>query len=77
MDPPGMLRIDGPVDNIEEEEGEGEEGPCVEVDAFGRSRVAELPPYRLAAQPQRHCFPSGPLGLSDHQPSQILPVQPE
>jgi len=37
-----LSQIDGPVDNIEEEEGEGEEGPCVEVDAFGRSRYDRL-----------------------------------
>lgn len=29
-------QVDGPVDHVEEEEGEGEEGPGVEVDALGR-----------------------------------------
>lgn len=30
-------QIDRPVDNIKEEEGEGEEGSCIEVNAFGSS----------------------------------------
>lgn len=40
--PPALLfhpsQIDRPVDHIEEEEGEGEQGSCIEVDAFGSSR---------------------------------------
>ena len=33
-----LSQIDRPVDNIEEEEGEREEGSCIEVNAFGGSR---------------------------------------
>lgn len=31
-------QIDRPVNHIEEKEGEGEEGSCIEVNAFGSSR---------------------------------------
>lgn len=33
-----LSQVDRPIDDIEEEEGEGEEGSCIEVDAFGSSR---------------------------------------
>lgn len=33
-----LSQVDRPVDHVEEEEGEGEEGSCIEVDAFGSSR---------------------------------------
>lgn len=35
-------QIDRPVDNIKEEEGEGEEGSCIEVNAFGSSGYDRL-----------------------------------
>lgn len=42
-------QVDGPVDHVEEEEGEGEEGPGVEVDALGRGGDDGLGRRRLLA----------------------------